>query len=85
MSCDVGRRLSSDLALLQLRHRLAAVTLIPPLAWERPYAMSAAPKKDTERGIMGKVIKNRDQAAFDKFLPPPVPWIMYKSLFLQLP
>ena len=47
MICDVGQRHGSDLALLQLWHRLAARALIRPLAWEPPYAMGAAcsPKK----------------------------------------
>ena len=39
MSCGVGRRLSSDLALLWLWCRPVAVALIGPLAWEPPYAV----------------------------------------------
>ena len=46
MSCGVGDRHSSDLALLWLWHRPAAVALIQPLAWESPYAAGAALKKD---------------------------------------
>ena len=38
MSCGVGRRRSSDPALLWLWHRLAAVAPTGPLAWEPPYA-----------------------------------------------
>ena len=34
--------MSSDLALLWLWHRLAAATLIQPLAWELPFAAGAA-------------------------------------------
>ena len=45
MSCVVGRRRSSDPALLWLWCRLAATALIRPLAWETPYAASAALKK----------------------------------------
>ena len=48
MSCDVGCRLGSDLALLWLWYRLEATALIRPLAWKPPYAMCAAlerPKK----------------------------------------
>ena len=45
MSCGVGHRCSSDLALLWLWRRLAAVALIGPLAWESPYALGVAPKK----------------------------------------
>ena len=42
MSCGVGHRHSSDLALLCLWHRLVATSLIGPLAWEPPYAVAAA-------------------------------------------
>ena len=45
MSCGVDRRLGSDLALLGLWCRLAAVAMIQPLAWEPPYAVGAALKK----------------------------------------
>ena len=44
MSCGVGRRHGSDLALLWLWHRLAAIALIRSLAWEPPYAAGAALK-----------------------------------------
>ena len=44
VSCGVGCRRSSDLALLWLWHRLAATAPIDPLAWEPPYAMDAALK-----------------------------------------
>ena len=43
MSCGVGR-CSLDLALLWLWHRPAAAALVQPLAWELPYATSAALK-----------------------------------------
>ena len=42
MSCDVGCRHSSDLALVWLWYRLAAMAPIGPLAWEPPYAARAA-------------------------------------------
>ena len=49
MSCGVGRRHGLDLALLWLWCRLAAVALIRPLAymeaWEPPYAVGAALKR----------------------------------------
>ena len=45
MSCGVSRRCSSDLALLWLWCRLAAIALIPPLAWEPPYALGASLKR----------------------------------------
>ena len=45
MSCRVGHRCGSDLALLWLWHRPADAALIRPLAWEFPYATSAAQRK----------------------------------------
>ena len=54
MSCGAGRRRGLDLALLWLWYRAAATAQIRPLAWEPPYAMGAALKKDK-----GKKIKER--------------------------
>ena len=48
-SYDVGHRLGSDLALLWLWHRLAAVSLIQPLALELPYATGVALKRKKEK------------------------------------
>ena len=48
MSCGIGRRRGSDLALLWLWCRLAAVASIRPLAWEPPYACGCGPKKQKE-------------------------------------
>ena len=45
MSRGVGLRHMSDPALLWLWCRLAAVALIQHLAWEPPYAVSAALKR----------------------------------------
>ena len=45
MSCDVGHRRGSDLALLWLWCKPAAVALIGTLAWELPYAAGVALKK----------------------------------------
>ena len=45
MSCGVGRRRGSDLALLWLWHRPAATPLNRPLAWESPYAAGVALKR----------------------------------------
>ena len=45
MSCGVGHRLGLDPELLRLWHRPAAVAPIGPLAWELPYATSAALKR----------------------------------------
>ena len=46
VSYGVGRRHGSDPALLWLWHRLAATAPIQTLAWELPYAMGVALKKD---------------------------------------
>ena len=53
MSCDVGLRCGSDLALLWLWCRPAATALIRPLAWEPPYALGA-PKKTTTKKYKDK-------------------------------
>ena len=45
MSCGVGHRRSSDLALLWLWYRPATAAPIQPLTWESPYAVSVALKK----------------------------------------
>ena len=45
MSCGVGHRRSSDLALLWLWHRSVATAVIRPLAWEPPYDVSASQKR----------------------------------------
>ena len=45
MSCGVGCRHGSDLALLWLWRRPAAVAPIQPLAWELPYAEGAVLKR----------------------------------------
>ena len=42
VSCDVGCRLGWDPALLWLWCRPAATALIHPLAWEPPYAVGVA-------------------------------------------
>ena len=44
MSCGVGLRRGPDLVWLWLWWRPAAAVLIPPLAWELPYACGAALK-----------------------------------------
>ena len=46
MSCGVGCRRGSDLALLWLWRRPAAAAPIGPLAWEPPYAMGVVLEKD---------------------------------------
>ena len=51
MSCGVGRRRGSDPALLWLWCRPAATTLIRPLAWDPPYAMGVALKRQKIKKI----------------------------------
>ena len=49
MSYGVGRRHSSDPALLWLRQRVVATAPIRPLAWEPPYATGAALEKKKKK------------------------------------
>jgi len=49
MSCGVGCIRGSDLALLWQWCRLEAIDPIRPLAWEHPYAMTVALKRQKER------------------------------------
>ena len=50
MSCRVGRRYGSDLASLQLWCRLAAVSLIGPLAWDQTFIChGCGPKKQGKK------------------------------------
>ena len=54
MSCGVGHRRGSDLALPWLWRQLAATAPIRPLAWEPPYAAGAALKKTKEKKKVSK-------------------------------
>ena len=56
MSCGIGRRYGSDLALLWLWHRPAAIDLIRPLAWEPAYAASAALKSKKKKDLGNKSV-----------------------------
>ena len=49
MSYSVGHRHGSDLALLWLWHRPAAIAPIRPLPWELPYATPVALKNKKEK------------------------------------
>ena len=49
MSSGVGRRCGSDPMLPWLWCRLVAIALIGPLAWEPPYAMGVALKREREQ------------------------------------
>ena len=54
VGCGVGHRFGLDPELLWLWPwcRLAAVALIPPLAWETPYAAGVALKKKKAKRII---------------------------------
>ena len=54
LSCDVARRCGSDLALMWPWCRLAATVLIRPLAWEPPYALGAALKRQKNKTKQNK-------------------------------
>ena len=61
MSCGVGCRHGSDLALLLAVVWAVAVALIQPLAWELPYALGAAhEKKKKNQGVstVARWVKN---------------------------
>ena len=58
MSCGVGCRLDSDLALLRLWRRLAAVALIRLLTWEPSYASSVALKSKKRGGALLKIFQD---------------------------
>ena len=49
MSCGVGRRHHLDPALLWLWQRLPAAVLTQPLAWELPYAVGLALKRQNKQ------------------------------------
>ena len=51
MSCDIGHRRGSELALLWLWRRLAATALIRPQAWEPTHAMGVALKDQKKKKI----------------------------------
>ena len=51
VSCDVGHRCGSGHTLLWLWRRLAAAALIRPLAWESPYTVDAALKKNKKNSL----------------------------------
>ena len=62
MSCGVGCRHRSDLALLWLWCRLAAAAPIRPLAWKLPYATYAALKKEKkEKKKERKIVKETNK------------------------
>ena len=54
MSCGIGHRRGSDPALLWLWHRMEAIALIRPLAWEPPHAVGAALEQAKRQKIKNK-------------------------------
>ena len=63
MSCGVGHRHSSDVALLWLWCRPAAIAPLQPLAWDPPYAAGVALKK-----TKNKQTKNPTKILFEEKL-----------------
>ena len=59
MSCGVGHRHGLDLGLLWLWCRPVAITPIPPLAWELPYAADGALKSKKAKKKKKKQKKNK--------------------------
>ena len=62
MSCGVGRRRGSDLALLWLWRRPMAAALILPLAWEPPYATGVALTKDRKKKLTICLFTHSDES-----------------------
>ena len=78
MSCGVGCRCSSDLALLWLWRRLAAVVPIRPLPWEPPYAAGAALEKTKDEE------KKKDKEKNGLIISMPSPEINMDIFYLSL-
>jgi len=77
VSCGVGCRRGSDLALLWLWRRPPAIAPIRPLAWEPPYAAGAALKRQK------KQTKNQTRVFLEEgWLRPSPP---YFNVLLELP
>jgi len=92
VSCGVGCRLFSDLALLQLWLRSEATAPIQPLAWKLPYAANAALKskkiKKKKKKRKEKKKKNGDEAFERGVQGPylPLTSLIFKSaLLLEYP
>ena len=89
MSCGVGPRCSSDLALLGLWHRLAATAPIQPLACICPWCGPKKKKKDKKRvrgsSHCGLVIMNTTSVHEDiGSIPGPAQWVEDPVLPLAL-
>ena len=84
MSCGVGRRCSSDMALLWLWGRQAAAALTQPLAWELPYAVGTALKKKkrkkSKRALLSQAALHSTNHGFHQLQDYP---ILYKGLSIH--
>ena len=69
VSCGVGHRHGSHLALLWLWCRPAAVALIRPLAWESPCAVGAALEKTKRQKNKKNLYFQFDKGSFLNFMP----------------
>ena len=68
VSCGVGHRCGSDLALLWLWRRLAAVAPSRPLSWEPPYAADVALKTKKKKKKRKKELENKLQLSLCKII-----------------
>ena len=66
MSCGVGCRHGSDLTLLWLWCRLAAIAPIGPLAWEPPYAVGVALKRQKKKRKEGRKKERKEKEHLQK-------------------
>ena len=58
MSCSIGRRCGSNLALIWLWRKLAVTASIGPLAWELPYAVGVALKGQKKKKKFSEIRKH---------------------------
>ena len=80
MSCGVGSRRGSDLALLWLWHRLAATAPIRTLAWEPPCAAGAALKGQKRQ----KKTQNNEVILYYRYGRISIIWFKWKQTKLYL-
>ena len=80
MSCGVGHQRDLDPVLLWLWHRLAAVALLQPLAWEFPYAAGAALKTKKKNQTKNPTKTRIPQKTWRP--PPPHPQALDNWLFV---
>ena len=82
MSCGVGHRRGSDLALLLLWCRLAAVAPIQPLVWEPPFVMGGALKrKKIDKNFKNKILKKN--LKINKFASVNIPFLNITKITLS--